>query len=148
MASPGPHDEPFQMLDARDLAAFVLDRIESAESAVYGVAGPSDENSMQDTLTTAREVSGAETEFVWLPEEFLRDFCEDASRWFPMWQPGSPFHTYDASKALRAGLEHRPLAETLADTLGWDEARGKPELRFGLSPERERELLGAWRSSR
>ena len=141
MAAPGPPDAPFQMLDVRDLATFVLDRIEGLETNLYGVAGPTESNGMQHTLATARDVADAKTTFAWLPEKVLQDFGEEASRWFPMWQPNSGFHTYDSSKALRAGLKVRPLAATVADTLAWDEARGRPELRFGLPRARERELL-------
>jgi 2'-hydroxyisoflavone reductase len=66
MAAPGPPDAPFQMLDVRDLATFIVGRIEVADSTVYGVAGPTEQSSMQDVLDTAREVPGGETNFVWL----------------------------------------------------------------------------------
>ena len=46
---------------------------------------------------------------------------------FPMWHPQLPgFHMYDASKATTAGLRPRPFADTIADTLAWDRARGFP----------------------
>jgi 2'-hydroxyisoflavone reductase len=57
-------------------------------------------------------------------------------------------HTYDAAKAVAAGLRYRPFAQTVADTLAWDQQRGQPDLRAGLSTEMERELLAAWHSRR
>jgi 2'-hydroxyisoflavone reductase len=53
------------------------------------------------------------------------------------------------ARALAAGLAFRPLAETAADTLAWwrtlpEERRAKPKA--GLSPEREREVLSAWKA--
>lgn len=64
-----------------------------------------------------------------------------------MWEPQFPgVHTYDAAKAAAAGLRCRPFAQTVADTLVWDQQRGQPPLRTGLSTEMERELLATWRS--
>jgi 2'-hydroxyisoflavone reductase len=65
-----------------------------------------------------------------------------------MWHPDEPgAHTFDASKAITAGLRHRPFRETIADTLVWDRGRGSPPLRVGLSIDEERELLAARRSA-
>ena len=66
-----------------------------------------------------------------------------------MWEPQFPgVHTYDAAKAVAAGLRRRPLAGTVADTLAWDQERGQPDLLTGLSAEMERELLATWHSRR
>jgi 2'-hydroxyisoflavone reductase len=50
-------------------------------------------------------------------------------------------HETDVSRAVAAGLRFRPVAETLRDAADAPEAEG-----VGLSPEREAELLAAWRS--
>ena len=148
MLAPGPPGAPLQVLDVRDLAGFMLDRIEAADSDVYGAVGPAEPTTMQGALETLRTVTGAETSFAWVPEDFLAGYGETVSRWLPMWEPNHPAaHTYEASKATRAGLRRRPLAETVADTLAWDDARGRPDLRCGLPPATERELLAAWRDA-
>jgi 2'-hydroxyisoflavone reductase len=51
-------------------------------------------------------------------------------------------------RALSKGLTFRPLAETARDTLTW--FRSLPQdrqskLRAGLTPEREAEVLAAWK---
>jgi hypothetical protein len=108
MFAPGPPDAPFQVLDVRDLAGFMLDRIESAATGVYGVVGPSAPCTINDVLVAARDAARAETSFVWGEEELLREYGEQVSGWFPMWAPHLPSdHTYDASKAVRAGLRRR-----------------------------------------
>ena len=46
-----------------------------------------------------------------------------------------------------AGLEARPLEETVRDTLAWHETRPadkKATLRSGFSPEQEAAILAAW----
>ena len=67
----------------------------------------------------------------------------------PLWVPRDRLGmlTVDCSKAFAAGLRIRPLAETVADTLAWAQSRGDIQLRAGLSPARETELLGKWRKA-
>ena len=146
MLAPGPPDTPFQVLDVRDLAAFTLDRVEGADDETYGVVGPAEPCTMRDALETARDVAGAGTSLAWVSEDFLRERGDDLLRQLPLWHPQHPLaHTYDASRAVRAGLRRRPLADSVADILAWDDGRGRPALRCGLAPDEERELLGAWR---
>jgi 2'-hydroxyisoflavone reductase len=149
MAAPGPPDAPLQVIDVRDLAAFMLGRVEAADSGVFGVAGPGERIVMRDVLETARDVAGADTTFTWVSEGFLEAVGDQAQEWFPMWEPWLPgLHSYDAAKAVAAGLRFRPFTETVHDTLAWDQERGQPDLRTGLSTEMERELLASWHSRR
>jgi 2'-hydroxyisoflavone reductase len=150
MLAPGVPVEPMQFIDARDLAAFTLDRTLAKDPGVYGVADPVGESTMGAVLEAAAAVSGADTEFVWVPETFLLPALgEDVWTTLPMWHPqlhGS--HRYDPSRALGAGLRCRPLAHTVADTFAWDRDRGDVALQVGLSRERERELLDRWAGTR
>jgi nucleoside-diphosphate-sugar epimerase len=147
MLAPGPPDAPLQVIDVRDLAAFMLGRIEAGDAGVYGVAGPGERIALRDVLETARDVAAAGTGFIWVPRGFLEAWGDEVYEWFPMWDPQFPgVHTYDAGKAAAAGLRCRPLRETVADTLAWDRERGRPVLRAGLSEAREKELLAAWRA--
>jgi 2'-hydroxyisoflavone reductase len=49
----------------------------------------------------------------------------------------------DNKKAISDGLAFRQMRETITDTLIWANTQSKPKV--GLSPERETELLRAWR---
>ena len=56
----------------------------------------------------------------------------------------------DVRDAIAAGLTFRPLSVTARDTLAWDKARPAEERAnrgFGMSREREREVLDAWRAT-
>jgi 2'-hydroxyisoflavone reductase len=68
--------------------------------------------------------------------------------WFPFTLEMQGFSTVNVSRAVEAGLTFRPLAVTARDTLewveGWPEERKRRPLRFGISPEREAEVLQAW----
>lgn len=61
--------------------------------------------------------------------------------WAPEEEAGA--HAVDCSKALRAGLIFRPLAETIRATLAW---KNGAELVEGLKPELEKQLLDQWRA--
>jgi 2'-hydroxyisoflavone reductase len=55
----------------------------------------------------------------------------------------------DPSRALAAGLQIRPLTETIRDTLAWDLARGGPGPDGeGLSAQEEQRLLRTLAGSR
>ena len=141
MLAAGPPDAPIQGIDARDLGTFVLDRVEAGDVETYGVVGPSEPATFGDVVEAARAAGGAETEIVWADPDVVLAL-EERETWFPMWHPHVPgFHAYDASRATAAGLRPRPLAQTVADTLAWDRARGLPALEAGLPEDRERALL-------
>jgi len=54
----------------------------------------------------------------------------------------------DISKAIGAGLKFRPLEETVRDTLEWAKTRPVDhEWRAGLTPEREAQVLAAWKEA-
>jgi hypothetical protein len=101
---------------------------------------------MRDMLETARAAADANTTLTWVSQDFLYGLDEVQS-WFPMWEPDSGLHTYDAGKAVDAVLRHRPFRDTVGDTLAWDADRGHPDLRRGLSAETEAELLSAWHAA-
>lgn len=149
MLAPGPPEAPVQVIDVRDLAAFLVSRIEARDTGVYGTVGPGERIVMRDILETARDVAGASTAFTWASEGFLAAWGDEVYQWFPLWDPQFPgVHTYDPGKAIAAGLGYRPFRETVADTLAWDQERGQPGLRAGLSAAKEAELLAAWRARR
>ncbi|HEX8152969.1 MAG TPA: epimerase, partial [Thermoanaerobaculia bacterium] len=70
----------------------------------------------------------------------------------PVWVPGSGdsggFGRRSNKLAIAAGLTFRPLADTARATLDYHATRpaeAKAKLKAGLSPEREAEVLAAWK---
>ena len=66
-------------------------------------------------------------------------------RSLPLWLPDPGwrgFNARDGSRARAAGLRTRPLAQTLADTLAWEQSRPVGRVRrAGLTQAEERDLL-------
>jgi 2'-hydroxyisoflavone reductase len=90
--------------------------------------------------------------FVWFDSNFVEKQELSPGVDLPVWIPRGPdsagFATRSVAKAVAQGLTFRPLATTAADTLAFYNslpAERTAALRAGLKPEREAELLQAWR---
>jgi 2'-hydroxyisoflavone reductase len=73
----------------------------------------------------------------------------------PVWRPATPgfegFARFDLSREVAAGLTFRTLADTATATLEYHYSRPperQAQLRSGLTPEREAEVLRAWHAAR
>ena len=145
--APAPPTFPVQIIDARDLAGWILDMVTSGKAGVYNATGPDTLLTMGAVLETCRSVTGSQVNINWASEMFLLE--QEVQPWteLPLWIPESDKEfgglcRVDVSRAVDNGLAFRPLAQTVADTLAWLHTRGKDyEWRGGLKPERERELL-------
>jgi 2'-hydroxyisoflavone reductase len=138
--APGPPERAVQFVDVRDLAGWIVQMVEERRTGVFNAT--SEAVSMAELL--------AEADVTWVADEFLVEHGVGESIELPLWiaDPDWVGHDQvDVSRAVAAGLRFRPVAETLRDTAAWAATRKdghEPEA--GLAPERERELLEAWRT--
>jgi 2'-hydroxyisoflavone reductase len=147
--APGDPSTPVQFIDARDLAAFVLELAKHEHGGVFNATGPAETLTMQGFLE-AGETALASREPVrlrWCPDAVLLEQgikpWSDLPLWIPAGDPdsGGLLQT-DVSKPIAAGLRVRPVENTFADTHAW--ALTLPpgrERKAGLSSERERAAL-------
>lgn len=150
MAAPEPKDEALQVVDARDLAAFMLDHLEAGTDGTFGVVGPQQPLTWSAFLETVLRTTDADTTVVWISDDVLRsELGDELEASLPLWDVAYPgLHRYDGSRAIAAGLRHRPLVETIEDLLAWDRARGQTwPMKAGLTSERETGLLQAWHAA-
>jgi 2'-hydroxyisoflavone reductase len=142
--APAPPDASVQFIDVRDLGAFIVHATERGESDVFNATG--EPIAFAALLNACQAVSGP-VDVVWVPSEQLVEAGVGEWMELPLWIASPEFAAMqraDVSKATQAGLTFRPLAETIADTLAWDAQRESPQADgVGLTPERERELLGS-----
>ncbi len=145
--APGDPERQVQLVDARDLADWMLRMAEARRAGLYNATGPRQYLTMRGMLEEIRAAAGSDAWFVWVPDVFLLD--EGVGPWeeMPFWVPQelAGILAVDVGKALGAGLAFRPLADIARDTLAWLPRRGKaPEISSGISREKERELLDSW----
>ncbi|MFE4517698.1 NAD-dependent epimerase/dehydratase family protein [Kitasatospora sp. NPDC056783] len=138
--APGRPDAPLQVVDVRDLAAWMLALLERGASGAYHAATPPPFG-LGDLLdAVASAVAPPGTTLTWVDEEFLRA-AGVPERALPLW-PADPHtratSTADPAAALATGLLLRPVAETARDIRPFEP---QPDT---LTPEREAELLAAW----
>lgn len=165
MIGPGTPNDPTQVIDVRDLAAFIVHAIEQNLAGAYNAISPAGKFTIGDVLDACHTVAQADTEVMWVESDFLTSQGVQAWQHMPAWIPTSMegyagFGTTDCSKAMQAGLTIRPMEETARATLDYyrtrakelEEERGEEfaeqwrrQVRGGLDPEREKEVLAAWR---
>lgn len=139
--APAPPDAPAQVIDARDLAAWLLHGAEQRLAGTFNAV---------DRPTTRTELLAAcgPAELVWVPGDFLA--ASEVEEWMelPLWLHSPDYAgmlAADPAKAFAAGLETRPLSETARDTLAWAQAE-PADWPAGLDRAKERRVLDAWLS--
>lgn len=148
--APGDGQDAVQIIDARDLTAWIVRLAESGTAGTFNAAGPSSRLSMSEMLGGIRAATTAPIRFQWVPSEFLAEHSVSAWGDMPVWIARSPLTFVRNARAVEAGLTFRPLAETARDTIEWNANRPEEERmspRAGLSAEREAEVLAAWRKA-
>lgn len=149
--APGDGSDPTQIIDVRDLTQWVVRLAEGGTMGAFNATGPAARLSMAEMLYGIRAITSARVGFTWVPTDFLAEQGVRPWSHMPAWIPADPISFVNVSRAVEAGLSFRPLAETARDTLKYQGARSEEEqanLQAGLSPEREKEVLGAWHRSR
>jgi 2'-hydroxyisoflavone reductase len=146
--------DPYQIIDARDLAEWTIRMAERRAFGVFNAAGPAVESSFATLAVELRAAIGGEARFTFIPAPYLE--AQGVAPWrdLPAWVPGdgstAGFARMSAARARAAGLTFRPVGVTATDTLSWfqtlpEARRSRP--RAGISAEREAAVLAAWKAS-
>ena len=139
--APGDPGDLTQVIDVRDLAAFLLDGVHLDRGGVFNLTGtPRPFGILLDLCRTA---TYSDAELTWIPADRLVAAGVDLGAGIPLWvgEPGyEAFSDVDSSRAVAVGLNCRAITETIRDTLAWDVGRGGPE-KEGLDPAEEQRLL-------
>jgi 2'-hydroxyisoflavone reductase len=149
--APGDGLDPVQLIDARDLADFVVKSIEDGTVGIYNATGPAKPMTMKFMLEECKAAAKSDAKLTWVDTDFLAE--HEVSPWgdMPAWVPRegetAGFAKMDSSKAIKKGLKFRPIRKTAEDTLAWwkalpAERSEKPKA--GIDPTREAEVLKAW----
>ncbi|MBT1003810.1 epimerase [Paenarthrobacter sp. DKR-5] len=140
-----------QVIDVRDLAAWLIDAAEEGVTGPFNAVGRPTE--LRTVLGAAMEASGFEGTAVpapadWLQAQGVRPWAGEES--LPLWLPSGyeGFGSRSAAAALEQGLTLRPLEETVEAALAYERELGLDRPRkAGLSAARERELVSLLRAA-
>lgn len=144
---PGEPSRQTQMIDARDLAAWVIDAVEHGRTGPYNLTGPTEPLTWAAWMDTLRQVTGGDATFTYGDDAFIEALGENTPN-LPFYVPAAynGIMAISIQKALDTGLKLRPLADTSRDTLHWIQTRPEGSaIANAMPPEREAELLAALR---
>jgi 2'-hydroxyisoflavone reductase len=143
---PDDPDFPCALIDVDDLAAWAVTAAQNRIAGTFNATGPT--TPLANVLETARRVAGEQAPPPQpVPVEILR--AAGVQSWMgpkslPLWidDPADRYGATADTRAARAfGLTTRPLEETLARALEYEERRDTPR-RAGLSDADEQQLRG------
>ena len=141
---PAPPDAQIQFVDARDLARWLVGLLERGATGTYNATHPG--TTWRELVDSCLGVTGADASPVWIDGAWLAE--RGVGQWMelPLWlhEPDAVgMMDADVSRALDAGLTLRPVDDVVRATLELAATTDDA----GLQPEREAELLRAWRPS-
>ena len=153
--APGDGEDPVQVIDVRDLAAFMVKLLEDEVIGTFNATGPHGRMTVREMLEACRAGAESDARFTWVDEAFLEE--RNVQPWtdLPVWVPRTRdmggLAQVSIERAISHGLAFRPVETTVRDTLAWWRSlppSRREKMRAGISREREAELLAAWKSRR
>jgi 2'-hydroxyisoflavone reductase len=160
---PGDGKDPIQIIDARDLAEWVIRMAEDNITGVYNATGPKSPLTMGEMVAGIRAAlpGDLDVKFTWVDHEFLTKNSVRGWSHMPVWVAPRPnndgWSRVGIGRAISKGLTFRPLALTAKDTVEWNKTRPaaqqpipKPEREAqgpGITAQREAELLAAYKAA-
>lgn len=142
---PGDAAQPMQVIDARDLATWIVRMAEvGTKGVVHGVGEPTTLGALLQLSAAAAGFTGQQVQADpgWLRSHQVEEWMGPRS--LPLWLPYSHhgMGMMDDRRALELGLTRRPLASTLRDTLVDERTRGLERPRkAGLTRSDELKLI-------
>ncbi|WLT32038.1 NAD-dependent epimerase/dehydratase family protein [Geothrix sp. PMB-07] len=152
LAVPGAPSDPVEIIDVRDLAAWLVHLVEQGTTGVFNACGPEKRLAWGTLVEACQKVGNPNAKPLWIPADFV---AKQEGLEFPIWAPYAGetkgFHTWRNDRAVKAGLKFRPALDTVKDTLTWFKTQEKVEKGrnklAGPSAEQEAKLIAAWREA-
>ena len=149
--APGTPDRPLQLIDARDLAAWLLHLLDAGAAGTFNALSPPGAITWGSLLQACAAAAGVQPTLRWVADDQL--LAHGVGPWMelPLWIPArgpdagdsAAFMAVPSARAQAAGLRCRPIGDTVADTLAWWRALPAAQQVFaatGLAPGREADI--------
>ena len=151
--APGDGTDPVELVDVKDVARFLVWAIDRSLYGTFNLTGK--EMNFREFLDACKAATGSDAQFVWIPQDFLRQHGLETDAVlntfagnFPFWRPDPAtrgLYQVSSAKAFAAGWRTRPFEETAQDCL-IDYATVTQFVDWSdyLSASREKMVLDAW----
>jgi len=146
---PAPPERPVQLIDARDLAVWIVDLLERDAGGTFNACSPAGQWTMGDVVTAASSGARHPPLPAWIDESVLAAHGVEPWVGLPLWIPATDhdaagFMAVDCRRARDAGLRIRPLVQTVEDTAAWLATRDDAGAwRHVLGADKERAILAS-----
>jgi 2'-hydroxyisoflavone reductase len=148
--APGNKSDPVQFIDVRDLAAFMLKLVEDEATGIFNAIGPGAPMTIEAFLRETMAALGVTPRLTWVDDATLKARDVDGMVPWILASGNDLGHTsIRTTRSAAAGLSHRPVRETVRDTLAWFNglpADRRASAKWVISREKEREILTAVRA--
>jgi len=156
MLIPGEATDPIQIIDCRDMVAWMMTLVEKRTNGIYNAISPVGMFTMSDLVDGCRRtLPKVETKITHVPEEFLAQHWTkdelDVPPWAPMKGAEPGFSLTNGERATKTGLKIRPIHESVRDTYEWFRtlpAERQENLKAGIKPDREVLALQKWHEAK
>ncbi|MFJ3779806.1 NAD-dependent epimerase/dehydratase family protein [Streptomyces sp. NPDC090075] len=145
--APAPAEQRIQPVDVRDVAAFALDQAAGSANGGFNITHP-EGITFRGFLEACLAETGGAGAPVWVGPAVLTE--QGVKQWteLPLWRTHAGVWAVDSSHATAAGLQCRPLADTIRDTWLWWAGDGRPVdhprwAEHGIAPEKEAKILAS-----
>jgi nucleoside-diphosphate-sugar epimerase len=144
---PAPPAQPMQVVDARDLAAWILDLVERDVGGTFNAVSPAGQWTLGDLVDALIAAAPSPPAPAWIDDATLLAHGVEPWVGLPLWLPASEpdaagFMAVDTRRARATGLATRPLGETVADTAAWIALRDNAGAwKHVLTADAERKIL-------
>ncbi|HTL98451.1 MAG TPA: NAD-dependent epimerase/dehydratase family protein [Holophagaceae bacterium] len=152
IAVPGAPTDPFQVIDVRDLGAFLVKLAEDGTTGRFNATGPEKRLEWGRVIKACQAATPAKSTPVWMDADFVAKHATDFE--FPIWAPFAGdtkgFMTWRNDRGVKAGLRFRPIEAIVKDTLEWHKGLAADDRRAkvgGPSAEQEAKLIAAWKAA-
>lgn len=148
--APGAPQDPTQMIDARDMADWIIGLVEAHTFGVFHAVSPSSNYTFGEMLNDVVVAAGPPgTSLTWVDTEWLlaQGVTYDD---FPLWagdDPAIDVMTADPAAAVSTGLRPRSIRQSSAEIVAHIAAHPPTDPTTRLSNERETDLLAAWEAA-
>ena len=144
--APGRRTDPVQFIDVRDLAAFMLTLVEHDASGLFNAIGPSAPMTIGTFLREATTALRVKPRLIWVDDDatLTANGIDGIVPWIHTRGNDLGHTTIRSTRSRKAGLTHRPVDQTVRDTLAWFSALPadrKASAKWALSRDKEREIL-------
>ena len=154
IAVPGAPTDPIQVIDVRDLGAWLVKLAEDGTVGAFNACGPDRVMKWGEVIEACQKAASKPGTLTWIPASFL--IKREQHEGFPIWAPAEGetkgFHTWSNHKAIKAGLRFRPVEATVKDTRAWFKGQLKAEkgrVRLaGPDAEKEAKLLADFKAAK